>query len=127
MAVVHCAGIPLSVQFDDGQPRIRDVDLAALLLLQRPTNIRVVIRGNLEFLEGHRVRTLSVQTPVPTGGVREDTMDEFWLSAQDALLVASQSRIKRGKEITHSADPLEQTTASTASRPRQSRRSSRPR
>lgn len=70
MAIVYCAGIPLSVQFGDGQPRIRDLDLAALLLLQKPRNIRAVIKGNLEFLEGHRVRPLSVQTQMPTGGVR---------------------------------------------------------
>ncbi|WP_438033725.1 hypothetical protein [Sorangium sp. So ce204] len=77
MAIMYCARIPPSVQFDDGQLRIRDLDLTALLLLQKPRTIQAVIKGNLEFLdgrgsrvEGHRVRPLSVQTQMPTGGVR---------------------------------------------------------
>lgn len=70
LAVVHCAGIPLSMQFDGGQLRIRDLDVAALLLLQKPRNTRAFIKSNLEFLEGHRVRPLSVPTQMTTNGVR---------------------------------------------------------
>lgn len=100
MEMLVCEGLPLCVRFEDGQPRIRDVDLAQSLELAKPRNIRAIIKANREFLPALRVRPRSGRTQMPTGGEREDEVEEFWLTAQDALFITSQCRTRMAKAIT---------------------------
>jgi len=88
----RCPAPPLVVHFDDGEPCIRDVDLAQALALAKPRNIRETIKANLEFLPALHVRPRAGRTSMPQGGEREDVVEEFWLTAQDALFAASQRR-----------------------------------
>ncbi len=89
--ILHDGG--LEFHATDGEPRIRDLDLAEKLGYEHPRRIRELIEKNTSRLG---VLTRTVQTPGATGG-RPGT--EYWLTERQALFVTTQSRTERAADV----------------------------
>jgi len=97
----------MSTEGGDGQPRVRDVDLAAWLGFGQPRDIRKIIRGMTKRkLRGVHVRAAGARTSMPRGGSREIVVEEFWLTKVQALLVATQCGTARAWELTEAMAAL---------------------
>lgn len=102
--VAHIGPIALPVTADPGGHtlRIRDVDLARWLEFDQPRDIRKLI-GRMVLakrLRGVCVRATVERAPMPTGGVREYQVEEYWLTREQALLVATQSKTRKAWAVT---------------------------
>jgi len=77
----------------DKEPRIRDLDLGERLGYERPRKIRELIERMIQEgkLPGIHVRPAVGRTSMPNGGEREVPVKEYWLTEEEALLVATQS------------------------------------
>ena len=86
----------------DGKPRMLDVEIAAWLGFSRPRAIRQLIKRMIAEakITGVCVRHTVRRTQMPTGGTRETTVEEFWLTREQALLVATQSDTPRAWKLT---------------------------
>lgn len=75
------------------EPRIRDLDLAVRLKYSEPRLIRKLIKRLIDdgFLSGIDVRSTVERTSMPRGGVRETTVQEYYLTEAESLLVISKS------------------------------------
>jgi len=89
--VLHIEGVALE-RGDDGEFRVRDVDLAERAGMSRPRDVRQLIernRGELEENGALCVRGAVRRMQMPTGGTAKREVDEFWLNeAQAYNLVA---------------------------------------
>lgn len=94
LATTDVNGWPLMApEREDDEPRVRDVDLGERLGYDRERAIRDLIkrqRDKGEIPDVHVRRTVR-RTQMPTGGVRETVVEEFWLTEREALLVCSAS------------------------------------
>jgi hypothetical protein len=86
-----------------GVSRIRDVDLAEFLEMERPANIRQTIA---KYLRDEKLNDSDVFTQrVPIGTMAEKgtpgrkPAEEYWLSEEGALFVASRSEMPRGTQM----------------------------
>jgi hypothetical protein len=78
--------------FDDGVPRVRDVDLGEWLGMKRPSNIRQNIKDLIRdgFLNDSEVARRACIQEMPGGhGTRE--FIEFWLTEPQATIVTARS------------------------------------
>ena len=103
--VVHVgAGIafPMRLDFADGAARMRDEEFARMLRYERPRDIRKLIARLQKAgkLQGIHVRATVARTSMPNGGSREISVDEFWLTEREALLVATQSETAEAWTLT---------------------------
>jgi hypothetical protein len=75
--------------FDDGKPRVRDVDLGEWLGLAKPTDIRRSIRNLIGdgFLNDSDVARQTRRG----GGAVEREVTEFWLTEAEAMIVTARS------------------------------------
>lgn len=80
---------PESLVGDDGQVRIRDLDIGTRIGLAQPRNIRATIKAMAEKgkLPGVHVRMVDVRTSMPKGGERMSRVNEYWLTRAQALKV----------------------------------------
>lgn len=95
--VAHFCDKDLRLAAAAGTPRTRDLDFAAWLGFERPRDVRKLIRrmeseGKLRGLD---VRATMARTSMPHGGEREVKVLEYWLTREQALLVATQSDTPR--------------------------------
>lgn len=89
--ILHEGG--LEFHATDGEPRIRDLDLAEKLGYEHPHRIRELIEKNSNRLG---VLTRTVKTSGRAGG-RPGI--EYWLTERQALFVTTQSRTERAADI----------------------------
>lgn len=82
----------------DGEPRTRDIDIAERLGFERPRDIRKLIERNLAEIEGFGVCATVARTSDERGG-RPAT--EYWLTEEQALLVASKSDAPNAAQVRH--------------------------
>ena len=75
------------------EARIRDLDLAVRLKYREPKAIRKLIKRLIEagFLSNISIRDTVSRIELPSGGVRETTVQEYYLTEAEALLVISRS------------------------------------
>lgn len=92
--VLHEAG--LEFRSDDGEPRIRDLDLAERLGYERPRKIRDVIR-EAQKVNGFGICPASGQNH---DGGRGRPAEEFWLTERQALFVTTRSGTEEAAEVT---------------------------
>lgn len=92
--VLHEAG--LEFRSDDGEPRIRDLDLAEKLGYERPRKIRDIIR-EAEKVNGFGICPVSGRNH---DGGRGRPADEYWLTERQALFVTTRSGTERAAEVT---------------------------
>jgi hypothetical protein len=90
---------------DDDAPRIRDIDLAERLGFEQPRMIRKTIArhvaaGNISPSCRSTVERQPVGPKGKSSGEREYTVNEYWLTEEEALFVATQSETKRAVFIT---------------------------
>lgn len=81
----------LTVEVLEGEPRASAFQLAELLGFARPRKIKDLIERNREELADFGVicmRPTVGRTQMPTGGVRETTVDVPWLNRTQCLIVA---------------------------------------
>ena len=87
----------LALHTIDGEPVVRDVDLAERLGMARPTNIRGVVEKNRTELEGYGpLHTASAMVEIGSGAKRETI--EYRLNEPQALLVCIKSSAPRAPE-----------------------------
>lgn len=82
----------------DGEPRARDIEIAERLGYSRPANIRNLIKRNLSEIEGFGPalrREALVERPQGGG----NDADEFWLTEEQALLVAALSKTENAASV----------------------------
>lgn len=91
----HFAGLALRNDFADKEPRIRDLDLGERLGYSEPRMIRRVIAGLYE--QGHLPGAFCA---APAQNKKGRPSNEFWLDERSALLVASQSGMAKGLDVT---------------------------
>lgn len=94
--------LPMSTE-GDGTPRMRDIEWGRMLGFERPRNIRKLILRMINDgkLRGVDVRSSVERTSMPRGsGVRETTVDAFWLTREQCLLVATQSNAPNAWNLT---------------------------
>ena len=82
----------------DGEPRTRDLDLADRLGFGRPRDIRKLIERNLPEIESFGVCATVAQNH---NGGRGRPATEYWLSEEQALLVAALSDADRAAAVRH--------------------------
>lgn len=84
------------------ESRIVDTDLAGRLEISEPRMIRRIIKRLRD--DGHlpeiHVRSRNERTQMPTGGVRETTVEEYLLNEEEALLVTTQSKTAKAMAVT---------------------------
>lgn len=87
--------------FDDPAHRILDVELARKLGFSKPRDIRELIARHAESgdLPLIHVRPTVRRTSMPRGGERETTVNEYWLTLEEALFVTAKSDTKTANEI----------------------------
>ena len=93
--VIRQDGWELSVWNDmlDDEPRIRDVDLARRLGFENVREIRRLIKRNFEERSMPQVRVTVTRTRIPNrNAFREDAVNEYWLTEEEALFVVTRSR-----------------------------------
>ena len=91
---VHVGDLTLPMSTEgDGILRIHDIEWAKMLGFEHPRNIRKLIQRmtNQRKLQGVHVRSTVTTTSMPRGGTRQTEIEEFWLTREQALLVATQS------------------------------------
>jgi hypothetical protein len=81
--------------FEDGEPRILDLDIAERLGFDRPSNIRNLIDRNLGELRRYGVCFTMKQTP--SGGGRPGSA--YWLNEPQALLICIKSDTLRSEDV----------------------------
>jgi len=84
-------GLRLRDDFEDGEPRIRDLELAKRLGYERPRDIRRLIdsiQGD-GFLNNIHERAATARTP---NGGHGQTIREYWLDEIEAVFLIGQSR-----------------------------------
>lgn len=86
----------LTLQEVEGEPRIRDMDLAARLEMTDPHSIRRMIDANRAELESYGPVSDRQSETSPKGG-RPGT--EFWLNEPQALLICMFSRTAKAAEV----------------------------
>ena len=93
-------GWPLDVTNSE-DPRVRDVDLAERLGFAEPRMIRKLVKRMMDDQEliGVHVRSTVERTSMPRGGERETAVTEYWLTEEDALILASRSDAPKAKEV----------------------------
>ncbi|HET9063765.1 MAG TPA: hypothetical protein VFO62_10790 [Candidatus Binatia bacterium] len=92
--VLHEAG--LEFRSEDGEPRIRDLDLAERLGYERPRKIRDIIR-EAQKVNGFGICPVSGQNH---DGGRGRPADEYWLTERQALFVTTRSGTEKAAEAT---------------------------
>jgi hypothetical protein len=87
--------------FADPAHRVLDVELARKLGFSRPRKIRDTIKALADAgeLPGVHVRPAVGRTSMPRGGTREVTVNEYWLTLEEALFVTAKSETKTANEI----------------------------
>ena len=91
--------VPFRTDFEDGKPRVRDVDYARWLGYARPADIRELIKRMIrdgKLNDVHQVRVARKWE----GQVAARPVDEFWLTRTEALLLATQSETPRAWSMT---------------------------
>lgn len=86
----------------DGEPRIRDIDLAERLGFDRPRKIREIIERNMAEIEGfgHAPhRGAHIEIAKPTGGIERREVQEYWLNEEQALLVSVLSNAPKAPAV----------------------------
>lgn len=86
----------LAVAEFDGEPRVRDLDLAERLGFERPRKIRELIERNKAEIEAMGVCPAVGQTHGPQGG---RPTKEFYLNEEQALLVATLSNTSQAQAV----------------------------
>lgn len=83
----------LSRDFPDGEPRVRDIDLAVFYGAASPPDIRKVIKANLD--------ELTVFTPICTRPIKHEGPGrpgtEFWLDAYQAQALVGRMCTREAK------------------------------
>lgn len=98
--LAHVGSLTLPMAAPEGEkPRVRDLDLGKLLGFDRPRAIRSLIKrmiraGKLKDI--HQCHTVERRE----GQVAPQAVTEFWLTREQALLVATQSDTPRAWELT---------------------------
>lgn len=87
--------LPLVKTFEDGQPRIRDLDLAVALGYERPINIRNLITRKRDLLEEAGI----LFTVKINSGERGRPSLEYWLTEKQALLLCTWAETDRADEV----------------------------
>lgn len=98
---VHVRGYDMTVWQSDEEPRIRDLDLAERLGFERLREVRTLIKrlekdGEITDLY---MRCTMQRISKPNGGFEERTVNEYWLTEEQALLVAMHSKTERAKAL----------------------------
>jgi acetone carboxylase gamma subunit len=92
---VASALIPRLENFDDGQPRIRDIDLAVALGYKVPAQIRRLIKDHREQLEEFGIITAAVINT----GERGRPAEEHWLTERQALLLCTWAETDKADDV----------------------------
>ncbi len=92
--ILHEGG--LEFHSADGEPRIRDIDLAVKLGYSRARDIRPVIREAEKF-NGFGICGVS---PRNSKGQRGRPEEEYWLTERQALFVTTRSGTEKAAEVT---------------------------
>ncbi len=87
----------LDIRDFDGEPRMRDLDIAMALEFEHPRRVRQLIERNMDELLSFGVCTTVVQTHGPQGG-RPGT--EYWLNEEQALFICTRSEAKGAIALT---------------------------
>jgi hypothetical protein len=90
-------GCMLDVQ--DGEPRIRDVDLGEVLGYERPRVIRELIERNLDDLPGIQQRRAVRRYEIRPGVEHSQGVAEYHLSEAEALFIAARSETPAGAAV----------------------------
>jgi hypothetical protein len=85
----------IGLAFFEGEPRARDLDLAERLGFTRTRDIRKLIERNLAEIESFGTCATVAQV------VRGNSVKEYWLSEEQALLVAALSDAGRAPAVRH--------------------------
>lgn len=87
--------------FGDGEPRIRDIELAERLGFGRPRDIRSLIASLARAgkLNDVAVRDAAARTQMPTGTYREVAVREYWLTEAQALKVCAKSETTKADAL----------------------------
>lgn len=88
--------LDLTIRDFDGEPRMRDLDIAAALEFERPRTIRQLIERNMEALCDFGI-CCTVQQIHPGAG-RPGT--EYWLNEEQALFLCTRSEAKGAVALT---------------------------
>lgn len=88
----------------EGEPRVRDIDLAERAGMAQPRDIRKVIRANREELEEHgqiamRVRRARIAKGGVATGVEERDVEETWLNESQACALVMLLRTAKAREL----------------------------
>jgi hypothetical protein len=83
----------------DGEPRARDLDIAERLGFSRPRDIRQLIEGNKAELEGFGTLARRAAASIVSGKGRVMETQEYWLSEEQVLLVASLSKAPHAASV----------------------------
>jgi hypothetical protein len=83
----------------DGEPRARDTDAAQRLGFGRARDIRQLIERIWPESKRPYVRGTVTRTQMPTGGVREKIVEEYWLTEPQLLKVIARARTDVAEEI----------------------------
>lgn len=75
----------------DGEPRIRDIDAATRLGYSRPRDVRKVIKRIWPENKAPYVRATMARSQTPTGGTREVSVKEYWLTEAELLKLIARS------------------------------------
>ena len=88
----------LPAQLVEGEPRVRDTDLGALLGMTQPLNIRQRIETHRAELEGYgNLPSVKTKPSAPLGRGRPGT--EYWLNEEQARFICALSRMEKAKKI----------------------------
>jgi len=99
--IVQVGEWKLQALTSDDEPRVRDTDLAERLGFQRTANIRNLIK-RLEAdgeISGISCRSTVKRQLVNGGSEREYTVNEYWLTESQALMVAIHSKTDAAKKV----------------------------
>ncbi len=91
-----------AVEVNEGEPRIRDIDLAERAGLKQPRNIRTLIERCREELEDFGrldMRIRRVRISKPRGGYEEREVAEFWLNEHQATTILVQLRTPQVRRL----------------------------
>jgi transposase-like protein len=88
--------VPKLENFEDGEPRMRDLDFAAALGYSRPIDIRNLIRRHVAQLEEFGVIFTVTITSSSLGG-RPST--EYWLNERQALLLCRYAETPNADDV----------------------------
>ena len=89
--------LDLTVQDFNGEPRMRDVDIAEALGFERPRNVRQLISRCADRLVGFGEMVCCKLQQTPQGG---RPSGEYWLNEHQAFYLCTQSKAERAIEVT---------------------------